>query len=464
MEFATIRLCRSVDALACPAAQNDGERMVLRFRRSVKIAPGVRLNMSKSGPSLSVGGRGTTVNLSKRGTRTTVGIPGTGLSYTSNSRTSKPSSQRRLELEEKQRQRADALARVNVSIDDSGVLTCLDGNGLPLKGRELSMMWEQQGAAIRTLLINAADQINGDIDFFENIHLDAPHPSQTRLLAVEEFPEAEPKRPRSTGKPPEPSLCLPDKPGFFSRLFGGISRYESKVSQLEDEHALAIDSWRARCDVIDADDERSMASWKAEHTEWVERRDAFAHRSEFIEAEHRAKLAEDADYSANTLTEAVSSLEWPRETLISFQLDLSKSTVWLDVDLPEIEDLPDRVATLAASGKRLNVKAKPQKSLRIEYARHIHGIALRIAATVAAVLPWATTISLSGFSQRLDKATGVTSDDYLFSVVFTRAGLEKIDFDSLKFVDPIDAVAAFDHRRKMSSTGVFKVIKPYSPE
>ena len=52
-----------------------------RFRRSVRLIPGIRVNFSKTGTSLSVGGRGATLNLGKRGVRTTVGLPGTGLSY-----------------------------------------------------------------------------------------------------------------------------------------------------------------------------------------------------------------------------------------------------------------------------------------------------------------------------------------------------------------------------------------------
>jgi hypothetical protein len=55
--------------------------MGFRFRKSVKLLPGVRVNFSKSGTSLSVGGKGATTNFSKRGTRVTVGIPGTGISY-----------------------------------------------------------------------------------------------------------------------------------------------------------------------------------------------------------------------------------------------------------------------------------------------------------------------------------------------------------------------------------------------
>src|SRR5690606_23770294 len=55
--------------------------MGLRFRKRVKIAPGVHVNLGKRGASLSVGGRGASVNVSKRGTYGNVGIPGTGISY-----------------------------------------------------------------------------------------------------------------------------------------------------------------------------------------------------------------------------------------------------------------------------------------------------------------------------------------------------------------------------------------------
>ena len=57
--------------------------MAFRFRKSVKIMPGVRLNFSKSGVSTSLGGNGATINLSSRGTRHTVGFPGSGLSFSS---------------------------------------------------------------------------------------------------------------------------------------------------------------------------------------------------------------------------------------------------------------------------------------------------------------------------------------------------------------------------------------------
>jgi hypothetical protein len=56
--------------------------MGFRFRRSIKIAPGVRINLSKSGVSTSIGTRGAHVTVGHGKVRETVGIPGTGLSYT----------------------------------------------------------------------------------------------------------------------------------------------------------------------------------------------------------------------------------------------------------------------------------------------------------------------------------------------------------------------------------------------
>jgi hypothetical protein len=56
--------------------------MGFRYRRRVKIAPGVHLNFGKRGTSVSLGGHGVTTNYSKRGRRTTYSLRGTGLSYT----------------------------------------------------------------------------------------------------------------------------------------------------------------------------------------------------------------------------------------------------------------------------------------------------------------------------------------------------------------------------------------------
>lgn len=56
-----------------------------RLFKRVKVLPGLTMNLSKSGPSFSVGVRGAHVTMGRRGVRKTVGIPGTGMFYTSRS-------------------------------------------------------------------------------------------------------------------------------------------------------------------------------------------------------------------------------------------------------------------------------------------------------------------------------------------------------------------------------------------
>ena len=57
--------------------------MGLRFRKSIKIAPGLKLNINKKSVGLTAGIRGAHYTINSKGKRTkTIGIPGTGLSYT----------------------------------------------------------------------------------------------------------------------------------------------------------------------------------------------------------------------------------------------------------------------------------------------------------------------------------------------------------------------------------------------
>lgn len=98
--------------------------MGLNFRKSFKIAPGVRMNVGKKGVGVSFGVPGLryTINTSGRRT-TTVGIPGSGISYstTSSSRNYKtPAYQRRSELarieREQQRLEEQEYARLQVEL------------------------------------------------------------------------------------------------------------------------------------------------------------------------------------------------------------------------------------------------------------------------------------------------------------------------------------------------------------
>jgi hypothetical protein len=53
--------------------------MAIRFSKRIKIAPGVNLNLSKSGISTTLGPKNASVNVGKKGAHLNASIPGTGL-------------------------------------------------------------------------------------------------------------------------------------------------------------------------------------------------------------------------------------------------------------------------------------------------------------------------------------------------------------------------------------------------
>lgn len=58
--------------------------MGFKFRKSIKIAPGVKLNINKNSVGISAGTRGARFSVNSKGrATTTVGIPGSGISYSS---------------------------------------------------------------------------------------------------------------------------------------------------------------------------------------------------------------------------------------------------------------------------------------------------------------------------------------------------------------------------------------------
>ena len=53
--------------------------MSIRFRRRIRILPGIYINLSKSGVSTTIGPRGAKINIGKQGVFLNTGIPGTGI-------------------------------------------------------------------------------------------------------------------------------------------------------------------------------------------------------------------------------------------------------------------------------------------------------------------------------------------------------------------------------------------------
>lgn len=161
------------------------------------------------------------------------------------------------------------------------------------------------------------------------------------------------------------------------------------------------------------------------------------------------------------LEESLMDIIWPRETSLESEIRDDGRVVMIDVDLPEIEELPRKTAAVPTRGYKLSIKELPVTRHQQLYMRHVHGIGFRIIGEAFAMLPKADEVVLSGYSQRPDKGTGEVQDQYLYSVRVRRHEWAGINFTNLNDVDPTEALGRFDIRREITKTGLFKAIAPF---
>lgn len=392
--------------------------MALRFRRSVKIAPGLRLNVGKRGVSVSAGVRGARLTVGSSGVYGSAGIPGSGLSM-------RGKLSGRGQPTRAQSSTAESL-QVTLSLRQDGKVEILGPDGNPLPRRLVGVLREQQGEFIQQWLEERCREVDGGIESLLSIHLRTPAPGEERKFRREPFELAGPERPKAR------------PPGLLGQIFA------SRRQRIERENAEAQSAWR-----------EALSAWEGPKTQHQRRQDERARRFE------AARTGRDAEAMHDHLEEVLATIQWPRETLISYQVDESRTPVFLDVDLPEIEDMPDKQARVAARGLRINIRDRSETQRRKDYMRHIHAVGFRLMGEVLAALPTVQEVVLSGFSQWPDRATGRIEDQYLLSVRAARSQWERIDFHNLQAVDVVEAIGSFDLRRRMTKTGIFKPIEPF---
>ncbi|QWG81933.1 MULTISPECIES: DUF4236 domain-containing protein [Bacillus cereus group] len=88
--------------------------MGFRFRKSIKVAPGVKINVSTKGVGISAGVKGASVSTGPSGTRITTSLPGTGISY-----------EKRLGKKKNSPQRSNTAQHISPSTSDNHVQTNL---------------------------------------------------------------------------------------------------------------------------------------------------------------------------------------------------------------------------------------------------------------------------------------------------------------------------------------------------
>jgi hypothetical protein len=401
-------------------ANGGSDSMGLRFRRSVKLAPGVRLNFSGSGFSWTIGPKGASVGIGKRGAYLNTGIPGTG--FYSRQRIGGGASNRSSTGPERVKVSA------SVDIDDDGTLSFKDANGNALSEYLVDMAKRQQGEAIRGLIQAKCDEINEQIDALGEIHLYTPRPDTRPRYEKQEFRELSPLKP------------VEKTPGLLGLFFRSV---KAKIERENQARELQYSA--------------DLAKWQATKLAWET---SEQRRRDVIER----GIYSDVNLMASFLEANLQSIVWPRETMLSIEILEDGKRVFIDVDLPELEHMPSKMASVPKRGYKLSVKDMSAAQVQRLYMRHVHGVGFRVIGEAFSTLPNLHEVVISGYSQRADRSTGHVSDEYLYSVRVTRPQWSQLNFDNLRELDVVEVFALFDLSRKMTKTGIFKAIEPYGPD
>lgn len=423
--------------------------MAFRFHRRITLFPGVRLNLSKTGVSVSAGVRGATVTAGKRGVHGNVGLPGTGLSY-----------RQRLDTPQRNtpklsaRPSSTATEQFSLSLGERGELQVHTQSGEPASSSIRRTLWLQHASEIVAFLQSECARINSDAERLQTIHADTP-PLATPPPSYSAVPYKTPQ-PACPVLPDMPEQPTAPRTYFWMKLFPGF------LAKRERAFNEAYNAWQQKHQELSALRQQKQQEYARSLAAWQEQKAAHEQLQQAAAEQFDCDIRANPDVMTEQLEHALMALSWPRETHINFEITQQGQDFQLnlDVDLPSGEAFPKQQATFSKTGKRLLVKNKSARKQRMEYARHVHGVVLKIAGVSFVTLPSVHTLTIAAYTQRLDEATGFEADTYLLQAQVSREQWQQLNLRSAQQIDPIAALALFQLNRDMTKTGIFKPIQP----
>lgn len=434
--------------------------MGFRLRKSVKIGP-VRFNLSKSGVSTSVGGRGGSVTFGKTGVYANYGLPGTGISHRSKIGGGSKKSASTQSIDSTTQRMA-----IKFSLDDeTGMVRWEDEHGNPLPEEVIKIAKKQNREIIETTLENGCETFNDRLDAILRIHHGTPPPYVVISYAPAIFDIEKPQPPDEgqyqVERPKPPKV---QNQNFLSKRIGALGKnIDQKNQKNNDEYESLLKIWEEQQQAKNQLLELAHATYQQQLNQWQEQKVAFEKEQERRKWVVEIGRSSDLDAMQEFLEERLASLEWPLDTNVSFELANGGTQIFVDVDLPEIETMQTKVAKVNHTKLELTISEYTKTQLQQNYLTHIHSIGFRMIGEAFAALPSVNEVILSAYSQRTSRKTANMEDEYLYSVRVQRDAWNKINFGRLSDINVVDCFELFELRRKVTRQGAITPIAPFMP-
>lgn len=433
--------------------------MGLRYRKSAKICKGVRVNFSKTGVSYTVGIKGASVNFGRNGTYVNTGIPGTGIyareridSGSSHPHASTPSSGEHQQV------------GIGVVMDDRGRITLMN-NGNVITDESLirkikaTPAFQEEKRRLESLRRQKINEIleadRKSVNDILMLHQNAPAADSMKAF-VEKLNSLEPERyTRSTFQLPPPSeseirsslvIEAAKKVNTWAFWRRGKLRRQYVSEKLPEALSKAMQQWSDQKAAFDAEEDEQEQQKNQE----------YHHDYEMMKLGLEKSIEGDPEFLRILIDSWISDCTLPFDVSIDYELVPEEKKLMVDVDLPEIEDIPDTKMVKLSSGN-LSQKKKTQAELKQDYAGLVFSFVVFLAANLFGLSPAIERMTVSCYTQRRNTA-GDIEDNYILSVRFDRMPFEKESFHKK---DPMEFCFGFENRCNMTSTMLFKKIKPF---
>lgn len=442
--------------------------MGVRFRKSVKIMPGVRVNISKSGLSTTIGPKGASINIGKNGAYLNVGIPRTGV-YTrekiSGKTKSASTSSSGSHYDPEFSRRYELYKPISLKLNGSGKIEIIDKDGKvitdeyflkKMRGTEAYKSQKEQIVALwrekcEELYQNAQNSLSELVNIhrysFDVKPLQAYEQMLTDIKPLRykprEFTEKEPVREEI-----EKSLAKYAELHVTTKAFWRIKKLREEYVQenLEPQYQKQHGEW-----------EKAKRDFEQKQQQEAERMNA-AYTADY-EAKCNAvreRIAGSDEYVKTHLEEWLSTSTLPVEVNVDYEYEADTGNMYIDLLLPSEDIIPQEEIIKLANGG-VKGKAKTHTVIQTEYAQMIFGLAICITSGVFDISPAIKRVLTSGFATRRNKE-GDPEKECLYSIKFTREGFENA---SVRREIPFAFINRFENRLRVTQTWSFKAVTPF---
>lgn len=439
--------------------------MGLRFYRRIRICKGIHLNVSKSGVGISLGMRGASISTGPRGQYVHLGIPGTGIAYRQkiSSTTSKTNSN--------ETYLSDSDVRSCSYIQGSNLKIQIDNDGKELVYMEApdgttfvdeEMMRRVKRSEMYREMLEVTRKTKYDYIKKENDNCIYIYKSSPKLITVQDVIEERDNPSNITKK--EYIIHEFSEPEPRETPFYDIARKWA-------EENVKTHFWNRKKKLHWETHHKMYELFEQAKEDWRKRREEYYINEQKVkemkdkeyEDDYKLRVSEQAyiydqilnpseDYLINTVKDVLSQIELPVEFSIDYSV--SNKKIELDIDLPEIEDFPQKTCSILSTGK-LSIKPKSISELNKDYATGVTGLAFFFASTLFNISPAIDEISISGYTQRTSLKTGNIEDQYVYSVTFPRNKFAELNIEK---IDPIQALTNFEYTMDITSKFELKTI------